>query len=735
MDEHPIRFADVVIDPRRRELCRAGEPVAVQPRVFDLILYLAKHCDRAIGKDELQDAVWPGVIVTETALTRAVMKARRAVGDDSERQAVIRTVHAHGYRLVAELLPAPEGAPVAEPQAGSIGAGRRRGWRLLGGVALLALVAAGALFLAGQEARTPTRLAVLPIDERTGDTELAWASLGLMSYANRLLAEATGGETVGSRRMMDAFETLPREATDHQLQAVRRSLGASHLVQAVLERREAQLELRYRVFHERGAGPPAVLGGNDATRLARQMADAVIVTLPGGGKRRPFRSVSDDDFVNEAYARGLSLMLNGDAGRARDYFEVAVRQEPGLFWPRYELALTMRDTGELDEARALLDSLIAEPRMQEDSEMRAAAWNALAQIHWRQQDYQAARSAYEEALGATRKAGREDHEAGVLVNLGILARVSGELEDARRFLVNALAIHDKLGDRDVGAVWQSLGQVELSAGQLMLAREYFVRAEEAFQAVGNRRGAAASQNALARVDHRLGRLGDAERHMLIALEAREGLQDFFGRVASHLSLAEIYLDLEEPGKAAAHADQAIALAEASAYRDGLEEALETRAWLALETGEMATALAAFDRLAGEFGASAGSPRRRLLAARKAAVEGGVDEAIVLLEKLAADATANAVIDALRLLGSISGNRASALSYWDRALALAEQEHERGRLARVLVSRAERALADDDPASAMPDIERLSVEFPDWPALARLQAGVSGRHDRATPLSR
>ena len=98
-----MRFDDCVLDVARRELTRDGDAVVVQPRVFDLLVYLVEHRDRAVNKDEIQDAVWPGMVVTETALTRAVMKARRAVGDDASRQGVIKTIHGHGYRFVAEV--------------------------------------------------------------------------------------------------------------------------------------------------------------------------------------------------------------------------------------------------------------------------------------------------------------------------------------------------------------------------------------------------------------------------------------------------------------------------------------------------------------------------------------------------------------------------------------------------------------------------------------------------------
>ncbi len=100
-----FRFARCALDSRARELWRDGQAVPIEHRAFDLLVYLIEHRDRAVSKEELQEAVWPRMILTESALTRCVMKARKAVGDDSQRQTIIRTVHGHGYRFVAPLAP------------------------------------------------------------------------------------------------------------------------------------------------------------------------------------------------------------------------------------------------------------------------------------------------------------------------------------------------------------------------------------------------------------------------------------------------------------------------------------------------------------------------------------------------------------------------------------------------------------------------------------------------------
>ena len=97
------QFNRCAVDARSRELRRAGDLVPMEQRAFNLLLYLIEHRDRAVSKEEIQNAVWPRMIVTESALTRCVMKVRRAVGDDPQRQTVIKTVHGHGYRFVAPL--------------------------------------------------------------------------------------------------------------------------------------------------------------------------------------------------------------------------------------------------------------------------------------------------------------------------------------------------------------------------------------------------------------------------------------------------------------------------------------------------------------------------------------------------------------------------------------------------------------------------------------------------------
>lgn len=94
------RFGAFELDPNRRALRLEGREVPLQPRVFDLLLYLVANQDRVVTKEELLDKLWPGVIVSESSVQRAVSLARGALQQGGLGEA-IRNYARHGYRFLA----------------------------------------------------------------------------------------------------------------------------------------------------------------------------------------------------------------------------------------------------------------------------------------------------------------------------------------------------------------------------------------------------------------------------------------------------------------------------------------------------------------------------------------------------------------------------------------------------------------------------------------------------------
>jgi len=110
-------FDDHVLDVARRELRRGVEPIAVEPQVFDLLVYLMENRDRVVSKDDLIASVWGGRIVSDSTLTSRINAARTAVGDSGEDQKVIRTIARKGLRFVGEVRTQPNGAVPAHAAA------------------------------------------------------------------------------------------------------------------------------------------------------------------------------------------------------------------------------------------------------------------------------------------------------------------------------------------------------------------------------------------------------------------------------------------------------------------------------------------------------------------------------------------------------------------------------------------------------------------------------------------
>jgi Tol biopolymer transport system component/DNA-binding winged helix-turn-helix (wHTH) protein len=104
-----LEFSGFELDVARFELRRGGASVKLEPRPLEVLLYLASHRDRVVTKDELIERIWGVKFISESALTRCIHEARRALGDDGPQATMIKTVHGRGYRFIAsvqERLPA-----------------------------------------------------------------------------------------------------------------------------------------------------------------------------------------------------------------------------------------------------------------------------------------------------------------------------------------------------------------------------------------------------------------------------------------------------------------------------------------------------------------------------------------------------------------------------------------------------------------------------------------------------
>jgi len=101
------RFDNYELDAQRCELHCGGQLVAIEPKVFEVLVYLIEHRDRVVTKEELLEQCWSGTFVSEAALTRCLAKVRKTVQPESTGPLVIKTIYGRGYSFVAPVTVSP----------------------------------------------------------------------------------------------------------------------------------------------------------------------------------------------------------------------------------------------------------------------------------------------------------------------------------------------------------------------------------------------------------------------------------------------------------------------------------------------------------------------------------------------------------------------------------------------------------------------------------------------------
>ena len=333
-----FHFGPCVLDTATRELRRHGQPVALQARVFECLLHLIEHRDRAVTRDELVQAVFRRSDVSDAQLGQVIVRTRRAVGDDGQSQHTVLTVPRYGFRWVAEVRvetgasagqggelrpdahagddagtdaaarplvqaptrdPQPETQPpeqVPQPLAQPapdrpVAPARPRpvaaASLLLALVALLAVLwwraappgedthPATAVATAEATAESPGALLVLPTRVADGE-ELAWVRLGLMDYIGDRLRQ--GGLAVLSSE--SALAAHARGAADDP-EHLRALLGRGWRVESEVARAGEGWSVRLAARDADGVTQAASAEAPELLDAARAAADRLAPRLGG----------------------------------------------------------------------------------------------------------------------------------------------------------------------------------------------------------------------------------------------------------------------------------------------------------------------------------------------------------------------------------------------------------------------------------------------------------------------
>ncbi|MGA2568996.1 MAG: winged helix-turn-helix domain-containing protein [Terracidiphilus sp.] len=255
-----FRFTDVEVREPELRVMRSGEPLALEPKAFRVLVYLLRHAGHLVTKEELLDAVWGDTAVTENSLTRAVALLRRVLEDDPRQPRFIETVSTAGYRFICPVEVIEDSTEIKAVKGGAwVGAVLRK-WRIpiaASGV-LIALAAtlvglnvAGwrdkllAAFSGATGAGLPQirSLAVLPFDDLSGGQSQEYFADGMTEELITNLA------SISSIRVISRESVMQFRGSKKPLPEIARELNVDGIVEGTVTRSGNRVRITANLLH------------------------------------------------------------------------------------------------------------------------------------------------------------------------------------------------------------------------------------------------------------------------------------------------------------------------------------------------------------------------------------------------------------------------------------------------------------------------------------------------------
>jgi DNA-binding winged helix-turn-helix (wHTH) protein/tetratricopeptide (TPR) repeat protein len=509
---------DCVIAPATRRLLRNGTEVEVEAKAFDLIVLLVGNHERALGKQEIIEALWGRRPITDAALSQLIYKARRACGDDGEHQQVIRTIYGRGLQWVAPVqavvIESPEAtitqsiptAPLAETRGGTPSGttARHKPFAWLAATVVLAAVCIGLAWwlLPRGIARTPPalpRIALLPIENATGDASQDWATHGLPGLIGSLLGESGGIDVIDPLEVAHAWDfTIPPGSS--RIEHTRTVTGAGVVVSGKLGKLADLYQLTLHIDDGSGKqAPDIVLTGTEPGALGVAAIPRIRqVLLPKAPAEHVSGPSPSDPYLAQTFARGMDAAMHGHWADAKPYFALCTKETPDFLPCKLRLGQAQGHSDELPAARQTLQSLLAEARQRKDAHATAQALLGLAGIDLIRNDAADALQQLQQAAPLAREAGDVELETSIALKSANAAAVLKRTDLAAKSLAEArqLIADHHLQERQ-SALHNSESFVAYSRGDFSAAAEADRAALAASVAIGDAFGAAADAHNLA----------------------------------------------------------------------------------------------------------------------------------------------------------------------------------------------------------------------------------------------
>jgi TolB-like protein/DNA-binding winged helix-turn-helix (wHTH) protein/Tfp pilus assembly protein PilF len=482
-----FRVADYLVDPARLRVTNGGEEARLEAKVMLVLVYLAEHAGDVVSRTELEEKLWPGRIVTEDSVTKAIAKLRRVFADDARHPEVIETVPKSGYRLIAAVTPINEAV-----EKGAIGLGKttkeeQRSLRLrlpwvLGSILVLALLI-GALALFEQD-RKPS-VSTVPVSHKPAVAVVPFKNLGVAPqedyFANGITADLiTDLSKVNGLLVIAPGTVFAYRDSDRAPRQISAELDVDYLIVGSVQRLVDSLRINVQLIDanaERAIWGERYTGVlNDIFDIQDELVATVIAALKveldpveqAYLANRPTGSIDAYDH----YLRGLAEHGGRSEAQnlsARGYFEKAIELDPAFARAYTGLALTY--------SREAIDGWTSMPSESLERASRLAAKatridSALPQAHFVGGQVKLFQRRHAQAIASAERALEVDpNYADAYALLAWTLNYAGQSDQALTALERAI----RLNPKPPASYLEILGEIHFAQGEYQESASTFRR--------------------------------------------------------------------------------------------------------------------------------------------------------------------------------------------------------------------------------------------------------------------
>jgi TolB-like protein/DNA-binding winged helix-turn-helix (wHTH) protein len=339
-----VRFGLFELDLKAGQLGKNGTKIRLPQQPLQLLSALLEHPGKIVTREELRQRLWPSDVFVDFdhGLNKSIQKLRDALGDSADSPRYIETIPRVGYRFIAPVNgdtrpPEPEqessgstpGMPrdsPAHPPATAILGSRSAQWSLLAACVVLLAIAAGWFIHGRLHTAGPIHsLAVLPLDNLSGDPGQNYFADGMTDELTTMLAKNS------TLRVISRTSAMQYKGAHRPLRDIARELGVDGIIEGSVERSDDKVHMTLQLIqapsdthvwadsYDRDMHDVAALPGEAARIIAKRLNSAVA-------------TVSATQYVipaaHDAYLRGRYLWFTDQMEQSGAYFRKATEIQP-----------------------------------------------------------------------------------------------------------------------------------------------------------------------------------------------------------------------------------------------------------------------------------------------------------------------------------------------------------------------------------------------------------------------